>query len=222
MKFETMKVRVTSIDDNLDLWYKLGEEYEVLNTLLKYEYGGVNHSYYPLVNDKNIGIGPEHCKVIQEQPKFPFKVRCIDNENVEYALVAGEIYTATGECYGEDYTLMGVNCTWSKNRFEIVNDNILGPQEYIPDPVEEKLVIDAHYSFNYTLTEKDRDAGAIKVDPYFVSRLWNIGAKDTSGVIWHIFKTCARFGDKNDKEREIVAIYKSIKRLAELEGVKLD
>lgn len=82
--------------------------------------------------------------------------------------------------------------------------------------------IDAHYNFDYTLTDDDRQAGTIKVDPYFVARQWRIGSKDDSGVLFHLLKNIARFGDKNSREREIVALYKSIKRLAALEGVELE
>ena len=80
---------------------------------------------------------------------------------------------------------------------------------------------DKHYDFTYTLTEKDIQNGKIKLYPYFVSQQWKIGSKDDSGAIWHIFKTCARFGEKNDKEREIRAINASIKRLAEIHNIEL-
>lgn len=81
---------------------------------------------------------------------------------------------------------------------------------------------DAHYSsFVYTLTEEDKKAGSLKVDPYFVAMQWQLGKKDDTGVLFHNLKNIARFGEKNSKEREIVALYKQIKRLAQLEGVTL-
>ena len=49
-----------------------------------------------------------------------------------------------------------------------------------------------------------------------------IGGKDDSGALWHCFKTIARFGEKNSREREIKALYAQIKCLAEIEGVNLD
>jgi hypothetical protein len=212
-----MRVRVTRATDNN--WYKVGEEYQVKNYTL--HRGGAD--YYPLIDDTDVGIVPEHCEVIQEQPKFPFMVRCVDNTNAEYELVVGEIYTVSGYNGFGDYFLRECNCSWGKNRFEIVNgDDILGPQEYIPDPVEEKRVIDAHYSFNYTLTDKDRETGAIKVDPYFVAKQWRLGSKDDTGVLFHCLKNISRYSDKNTKEREITALHLQVKRLAELEGVKLD
>ena len=81
---------------------------------------------------------------------------------------------------------------------------------------------DKHYSFEYTISLQDVDRGSIRVDPYFVSKQWQLGKKDDTGTIFHILKTIARFGEKNSKEREIKALYAQVKRLAELEGVNLD
>lgn len=81
---------------------------------------------------------------------------------------------------------------------------------------------DKHYSFEYAIAEQDKKGGTIKIDPYFVSKQWQLGKKDDTGTIFHILKTIARFGDKNSKEREIKALYAQVKRLAELEGVDLD
>lgn len=89
--------------------------------------------------------------------------------------------------------------------------------------VEQPKPIDAHYtSFVYTLTEDDKQAGMIKVDPYFVSNQWQLGAKDNTGILFHCLKNIARFSDKNTKEREIIALFKQVKRLAELEKVNLE
>lgn len=82
--------------------------------------------------------------------------------------------------------------------------------------------IDSHYNFTYVLTQDDVSAGQLRVDPYFVSQQWRLGSKDNTGVIFHIMKNISRFGDKNTKEREIIAIFKSILRLADLEKVKLE
>jgi hypothetical protein len=216
-----MKVKIVKCSGR-NYWYKdlVGQTFEVQDSAHK-------HGYELIYKGVHSFIDVMDAEIVEEKPKdemkFPFRVRCIDITNAEHDLVLNGIYTVTGSNAG-DYYLKETPWSYMKSRFEIVEEDQfkLGPQEYVPDPEDEKLIIDDHYSFNYTLTDKDREAGTIKVDPYFVSRLWNVGAKDPSGVIWHIFKTCARFGDKNDKEREITAIYKSIKRLAELEGVKLD
>lgn len=82
--------------------------------------------------------------------------------------------------------------------------------------------IDAHYAFEYVLTEEDRQRGTIKVDPYFVAKQWQLGRKDDSGVLFHLLKNIARFSDKNSRLREIVGLFKSVKRLAALEGVTLE
>lgn len=81
---------------------------------------------------------------------------------------------------------------------------------------------DQHYSFEYPIQQADKESGSIRVDPYFVSKQWQLGKKDDTGTIFHILKTIARFGDKNSKEREIKALYAQVKRLAELEGVDLN
>jgi hypothetical protein len=78
-----------------------------------------------------------------------------------------------------------------------------------------------HYDNYYQLTEQDIEDGKIKVDAYFVSNMWKLGEKDNTGVLFHNLKTIARFGDKNDIEREIRALYNQTKRLAELHSVKL-
>lgn len=104
------------------------------------------------------------------------------------------------------------------------------PNETIPPEVVvlgDKLVqtqtewTDKHYDNNYTLTQQDIERGFVKVDPYFVSKIWKIGSKDDSGALWHCFKAIARYGEKNSKEREIRALHAQIKRLAELEGIEL-
>ena len=87
---------------------------------------------------------------------------------------------------------------------------------------ESRIWSDKHYSFDYFVTVRDSEVGSIRVDPYFVSKQWQLGKKDDTGTIFHILKTIARFGDKNSKEREIKALYAQVKRLAELEGVDLD
>jgi len=80
---------------------------------------------------------------------------------------------------------------------------------------------DKHYDFFYKLTPQDIERGEVKIDAYRVSKQWGLGTKDESGVLFHIVKTCARFGDKNTREREIKALYAQIKCLAEIEGVEL-
>jgi len=85
---------------------------------------------------------------------------------------------------------------------------------------------DKHYDFYYTykLTPKEltEQQVSIKIDPYFVNKHWKLNAKDDTGVLFHNLKTLARWGTKNDVEREIRALYNQTKRMAELHGVELD
>ena len=79
----------------------------------------------------------------------------------------------------------------------------------------------AHYNMYYTLTENDIEAGKIKVDAYWVAKQWKTGSRDDSGALWHSLKTIARFGEKNDKAREIKALYNQAKALARIYDVEL-
>ena len=78
-----------------------------------------------------------------------------------------------------------------------------------------------HYNMYYTLTENDIEAGKIKVDAYWVAKQWKTGSRDDSGALWHSLKTIARFGEKNDKAREIKALYNQAKALARIYDVEL-
>lgn len=78
-----------------------------------------------------------------------------------------------------------------------------------------------HYNLYYTLTEKDIEAGKIKVDAYWVAKQWKTGSRDDSGALWHSLKTIARFGEKNDKAREIKALYNQALALARIYDVEL-
>jgi len=78
-----------------------------------------------------------------------------------------------------------------------------------------------HYNLYYTLTNKDIEAGKIKVDAYWVAKQWKTGSRDDSGALWHSLKTIARFGEKNDKAREIKALYNQAKALARIYDVEL-
>lgn len=84
---------------------------------------------------------------------------------------------------------------------------------------------DQHYDFTYKhpVSESDAILGYvnIKLDPYMVAKEWDLGGKDASGILFHITKTCARFGTKNTKAREVKALYAQVLRLAELNGVEL-
>lgn len=87
-------------------------------------------------------------------------------------------------------------------------------------PKEDTYSLD-HYDLYYTLTEKDIEAGKIKVDAYWVAKQWKTGSRDDSGALWHSLKTIARFGEKNGKAREIKALYNQAIALARIYDVEL-
>jgi hypothetical protein len=80
---------------------------------------------------------------------------------------------------------------------------------------------DKHYNNYYQLSEKDIKEGKVKIDAYFVNKMWKLNEKDDTGALFHCLKTVARFGDKNPIERELNALYNQVKRMAELYGVEL-
>jgi hypothetical protein len=80
----------------------------------------------------------------------------------------------------------------------------------------------SHYDFDYVLTEKDIQAGKIRVDAYFVAKQWKTGSRDDSGALFHCLKTIARFGDKNPIEREIKALYNQAKALGRIYNIDLE
>ena len=161
------------------------------------------------------------------------KIKCLSNFQAP-ELVVGKVYTA-------GITRKNVHGVWQvlvegkwyiHDRFELVSKEqpevippshvALGEEMVSTGASTEQEWTDKHYDNNYTLTQKDIERGFVKIDPYFVSKMWKIGRKDDSGALWHCFKTIARFGEKNSREREVKALYAQIKRLAEIEGVDLE
>jgi len=80
---------------------------------------------------------------------------------------------------------------------------------------------DKHYNNYYQLSEKDIKEGKVKIDAYFVNKMWKLNEKDDTGALFHCLKTVARFGDKNPIERDLNALDNQVKRMAELYGVEL-
>ena len=82
---------------------------------------------------------------------------------------------------------------------------------------------DKHYDFNYQLTEEDVENGHIRIDAYFVNRMWKINSWDDTGAAFHNLKTFTRMGnEKNSLGRELEALYKQTKRLCKLHGVEVE
>lgn len=81
----------------------------------------------------------------------------------------------------------------------------------------------SHYNHMYKLTPADIEAGEVKIDAYFVNRMWKINSVDDTGAAFHILKTMPRLAnEKNSFERELTAIYKQAKILCKMYGVVLD
>ncbi|QGJ84296.1 hypothetical protein [Pseudoalteromonas phage XCL1123] len=82
---------------------------------------------------------------------------------------------------------------------------------------------DEHYNHFYQLTEEDIKAGQIKVDAYFVNRMWKINSWEDTGAGFHILKTLPRIANnKNSLKRELIALKKQVDILCKLHGVDDD
>lgn len=81
---------------------------------------------------------------------------------------------------------------------------------------------DKHYDNYYTLTEEDIEEGKIRIDAYFVNRMWKLNSIDDTGCAFHCLKTYTRMANgKNSMERELNALNGQLKRWAKLMNVKL-
>lgn len=154
----------------------------------------------------------------------------VEEDEGKYVEVAG---------FGDYYGRSGVAVKPASNyrlATNITNDNMVGYETFGENPLillntkedikeDEKSIEDSfcqdHYNLYYTLTEKDIEAGKIKVDAYWVAKQWKTGSRDDSGALWHSLKTIARFGEKNDKAREIKALYNQALALARIYDVEL-
>ena len=82
---------------------------------------------------------------------------------------------------------------------------------------------DTHYDFDYSLTEEDLVKGSVRVDAYFVNRMWGINKWDDTGAAFHMLKTLTRASQgKNSIKRELTAIVKQANILAKLHGVEVE
>ena len=82
---------------------------------------------------------------------------------------------------------------------------------------------DEHYNLFYQLTEEDIKAGQIKVDAYFVNRMWKINSWEDTGAGFHILKTLPRIANnKNSLKRELTALKNQVDILCKLHGVNDD
>lgn len=188
-----MKVRITRATS--ENWYHVGEEYDICENTLHRD----GHDYHPLVSDRKIGIGVGHFEIIDEQPKFPFKVRCI-NEEFSY-LVFGNVYTVTGEYAGGDEYILKEGGTWLKSRFEIVEG------EDAQQPLEEQNV---EVRNKYRREVKP----GVFCDVYDILRAWEV----TDPCLQHLLKKALQPGKRHHKdlEEDLKDILASAKRAVEM------
>ena len=150
-----------------------------------------------LINDGYKGVGGEPFKFTKQYPHF------ISTDEFGICWNPGH----DEDCYLDNGSVL-TPLPWESKQEELHNTLTTAALQWT----------DKHYNFSVDVSDKD----TLKVDPYFVSKIWKIGSKDESGALFHILKTISRFGSKNTRGREIKAIYKQIVRLAELEGVELN
>lgn len=146
------------------------------------------------------------------------KVECINNLEGQNFLTVGKYYDVISD-EGSHWNVR--NDEGSENWYP--KEHFAGDTHDMKvESADEAGAIDAHYSsFEYVLPCNMKKGDVIKIDPYFVSKTWRLGSKDDSGILFHCLKTLARYSEKNSREREILALYKQVKRLAQLEGVEL-
>jgi hypothetical protein len=208
-----MKVKVIQGESNL--WYsdQIGKVFSVEEELA-YE------GWYRLIGE--YGHGSRLLKVCDVevvsviQRKFPFKVRCVDNDTWENTLEEGEIYTAVGDNSGVDYFIAGHVNSYKKSRFEIVEDetkNILGPQTYLPDPEEEKFYEEFYDKYAHNKYMREVKPG-VWVDVYDVLRAWNV----VDPCLQHLLKKALASGQRGHKDlkEDLEDILASAKRAVEM------
>lgn len=117
--------------------------------------------------------------------------------------------------WGEDW-----GCNYKEEDLELVVDCTSTLKfEITPSDVE---WTDEHYNFDYKLTPEDIEKGSVRIDAYFVNRMWNINQADDTGAAFHLLKTLTRLSNnKNPLERELTAIVEQAKILAKLHNVEL-
>lgn len=101
-------------------------------------------------------------------------------------------------------------------RLEIKRDNRDAEDMFVDKPTE---WTDKHYDFNYQLTKEDIEKGHVRVDAYFVNRMWKINQWDDTGAAFHVLKTLPRIANnKNPLKRELVALKKQFDLLCKMHG----
>lgn len=226
-------VEVVAVDS--DNWYRVGEKFVVT---------GWNNGVYASPKDpdhitvggadEGIWVEAKHVRILVRAWQKNTGVQHVNND-VEVLVKYADSTIDRAEACMFDWYAGDIGSIVEWRIADGLSSNVEQPEAIPPSHValgEEIAAVDAilieqewtdkHYDNNYTLTQKDIERGFVKIDPYRVSKQWRLGSKDESGVLFHILKTVARFGEKNSREREVKALYAQIKCLAEIEGVNLD
>jgi hypothetical protein len=218
-----MRVRVTRATD--DNWYKVGEVHEVESKTI--HRGGVD--YYPLVEDRNVGVGPEHCEIIDEQPKaeltFPFKVRCINADSWEGTLEFGEVYTATGENGPTDYFIDDKG-SFMKLRFEIVKEEPVHHPPLTEQNVKEEYTGGSVSYYSVPIdhpTDPEKDPYVAECNDVVENLDMSFAAGNILKAIWR-YSAAKKFGAKkkgyDDPKYDLEKIIFFAQRLIEMEKNK--
>ena len=139
-------------------------------------------------------------------------------------IYGGEIYSTDAK-HGRKITYPQLMSIGKLKRIMIKSDKSapkIAP-DLTPDVEIKDDWSDEHYNHFYKLTEEDIKAGQIKVDAYFVNRMWKINSWEDTGAGFHILKTLPRIANnKNSLKRELVALKKQVDILCKLHGVNDD
>jgi hypothetical protein len=207
-----MKVKCVNAESCCNI--TVGKTYDVLDS-----WGDFYEITNDMGNDSQYRVG--RFEVVEDQPKYPFNVRCVDDEGSDGFLRNGNVYTAVGEYEGADFVLKEVTMTWAKNRFEIVKDESVDHmaevqklrdemqtaifQTYMPDPEEEKLAKNKYH--------REIKPG-VWVDVYDVLRAFNV----TDPCLQHLTKKSLAGGQRGHKDlrEDLQDIFDSAKRAVEM------
>lgn len=193
-----MKVKVVKCSG--DYWYK-----DKIGTVYSVEH---DKGDYMVIGEMS-WIKKGDAELLEDKPKFPFKVRCINNSGAEEELCVGHVYEVLSNYAINNYALKDVKSCWHQDRFEILKDEpaqiSLGSDIYIPDPEEEKLARNKYM--------REVKPGVF-CDVYDILRAWEV----TDPCLQHLLKKALQPGKRHHKdlEEDLKDILASAKRAVEM------
>jgi hypothetical protein len=186
-----MKVKV--IQGGHELWYsdRIGKVFSVEEKL-------ACEGWYRLTGEYGEGARllrvNDVVQIKDGQPKFPFKVKCIDDGDAESYLTVGKVYVVTKMYLDEDYYIDEVGGYWGKRRFEIIDEGV------VEQPVSNKYMREVK--------------PGVWVDVYDVIRAWNV----VDPCLQHLLKKALASGQRGHKDlkEDLDDILASAKRAVEM------